>query len=83
MTRQIDCAIHDYFEAICVLQYEVLVEMNDGIELLGRAVNLLKSDRRVECLVLHTDKKKLLLEIDQIVKLEVLSPNARFNEIPL
>ena len=78
-----DCSIRDHFEATVSLHYQVKVTLRSGTQISGVATNLRSNKDRNECLELSTDQGLKLIEIDEIVSVEVTSPNPRFSSIPI
>jgi Rho-binding antiterminator len=79
MTQTLSCDLHDYLEIACLYQYTVRLHLKDNQRLEGKALDILTENSR-EYLVLETDQRHRI-DLMQLSKLQVLSPNAKFGEI--
>ena len=80
MPKQISCVVQDYFEAACIYQYQLDIELIDGTKICGKAINL-KSISKIEYLVLANDETEQQIDLAEIKKVEVITPNAKFKSI--
>jgi len=79
MTQYISCQIHDYIEIACMYGYQVKLKLRNGQVIEGKAMNThISSDKR-EYLVISNET----IELIQVTKMTILTPNAKFNEIIL
>ncbi len=80
MPNIIACEIHDYFEAVCMHQFELEISLNNGQRLSGAARDIVVKDRQ-EYLVLEQRvnnselKKRMEVNLLQIRSVEVLTKN--------
>ena len=77
--KLIACELHDYLEIACLYGYELRLHLSNQECLEGRAVDLLTQDRR-EFLVIESDRRHTVA-LDELVKLQTLTPNAKFAEL--
>ena len=83
MNTSISCAISDYFEAACVLKYQLAITMNTGISYHGIATNIVYNQNKVECLQLLQAEQFFLLPLGDITDAVVMTAGARFSKIPI
>ncbi|MCQ8118661.1 Rho-binding antiterminator [Methylomonas rosea] len=76
---RIACDLHDYIEIACLYGYQVRLTLNDKRIVEGRALNIVTEEKREVLLLDHNPAEKITL--DQLAKLQVLTPNARFTEV--
>ena len=77
---RISCELHDYVEIACMYGYRVMLEFKDGQSLEGKAVDVITTAEKREFLVLDVGHKQQV-ELNQLVKMTTLTPNASFKEI--
>ena len=77
---RISCELHDYIEIACMYGYRVKLKFKDGQSLEGKAVDVITTAEKREFLVLD-DGHKQQVELNQLVKMTTLTPNASFKEI--
>lgn len=77
---RISCELHDYIEIACMHGYRVKLELKDGKTLEGKAVDVITTAERHEFLVLDVGQKQQI-ELNQLVKMTTLTPNASFKEV--
>jgi len=78
----ISCDLHDYLEIACMYGYQIQLTLNDNRIIEGKAMNTMTADKR-EFLVIDNDHghgQKEQIELNQIRKLQVLTPNAKFQK---
>jgi Rho-binding antiterminator len=75
----ISCHLHDYLEIACLYGYQVKVSLNSGEKVEGKALHLQTIDKR-EYLLLDGQTPHRI-ELNQLKKLQVLTPNAKFTEV--
>ena len=78
----ISCHVHDYFEAFCVKRYRISVTLLTNQTFEGVALDLVIENKQ-EYLIIHTDNQKRKVELTQISKVKVLSPNPMISELEL
>ncbi len=76
---RIACDLHDYIEIACLYGYQVRLTLKDKRIVEGRALNVVAEERHEFLLLEHSPTGKIAL--DQLAKLQVLTPNARFTEV--
>ncbi|OAI09506.1 transcriptional regulator [Methylomonas methanica] len=76
---RIACDLHDYIEIACLYGYQVRLTLKDKRIVEGRALNMMTEEKREFLLLDHNPTEKIAL--DQLAKLQVLTPNARFTEV--
>lgn len=78
-TKSISCDLHDYLEIACMYHYQVKLQLKDNQSLEGKAVDVITIDK-CEYLVIDADQRREI-ELTQLVKLQVLTPGAKFKEV--
>ena len=76
----VSCDLHDYIEIACMYGYRVKLTLKDRQVLDGKAVDILTSTDKREYLVIDNGKRQNI-ELNQLKKLNVLTPNAQFTEV--
>ncbi|OAI07943.1 Rho-binding antiterminator [Methylomonas methanica] len=76
---RIACDLHDYIEIACLYGYQVRLTLKDKKIVEGRALNIVTEEKREILLLDQNPNGKIAL--DQLAKLQVLTPNARFTEV--
>lgn len=76
----ISCNLHDYVEIACLYHYQVKLTLRDRQTIEGKAIDTLSSANKCEYLLIDTGRKQQI-ELNQLKKLQVLTPNARFTEV--
>jgi len=79
MTQNISCQLHDYIEIACMYGYQVKLHLKNGQVIEGKAMDTYTSPDKREYLVIGDEHQKI--ELTQITKMTVSTPNAKFNEI--
>ncbi len=79
MTKPISCDLHDYLEIACMYKYFVRVELKDKQTLEGKAIDVVAAEGH-EYLIIENDQRHNI-ELTRLVKLKVLTPNAKFSEV--
>ena len=75
----LNCHHHDYLEAACTFLYELSVTTDTQV-LSGIAKDLSTNDKK-EWLHLENEQGITKINLMDIAKIEVLTPNAQFDEI--
>ena len=76
----VSCDLHDYLEIACLYGYQVRLTLNDLQVVDGKAIDTLTTPDKREYLILDSGQKQQL-ELNQLKKMQVLTPNARFSEV--
>lgn len=76
----IPCELHDFVEVACMYGYRLRLILINGQIIEGKAIDIVSSLEKREYLVIETDSKQQI-ELTQLVKMQVLTPNAKFNEV--
>jgi Rho-binding antiterminator len=80
----ISCDLHDYLEITCMYGYQIQLMLNDQQIIEGKAIDTMTTDDKREFLVIvldHGHGPKKQIELNQIRKMQVLTPNAKFSEV--
>lgn len=80
----ISCDLHDYLEIACMYGYQITLTLNDHQIIEGKAIDTVTTADKREILVIDTDHghgQKKRIELSQIRKLQVQTPNAKFSEV--
>lgn len=76
----ISCALHDYIEIACLYGYQVRLDLTSGESIEGKAIDIETSPDKREFMILkHRFEQKV--DLTQLVKMHILTPNAKFKEI--
>lgn len=76
----ISCELHDFVEVACMYGYRLRLILKNNQVIEGKAIDIVNSPERHECLVIDSDSQQQI-ELTQLAKMEVLTPNARFSEV--
>jgi len=76
----IACDLHDYIEIACMYHYQVKLTLKDQTSIEGKAIDILIGSDKREYLVIDTGQKQQI-ELNQLKKLQVLTPKAQFSEV--
>lgn len=76
----ISCELHDFVEVVCMYNYHLKLTLKDGQIIEGKAVDIANSADKREYLVIDGDSRQQI-DLTQLAKMEVLTPNARFREV--
>jgi Rho-binding antiterminator len=76
----ISCELHDFVEVVCMYGYRLKLFLKDGQVIEGKAIDIINSAEKHECLVIDNDGKQQI-ELIRLAKMEVLTPNAKFREV--
>jgi Transcriptional antiterminator len=74
------CDLHDFIEIACMYHYQVKLTLKDQTSIEGKAIDTLISSDKREYLVIDTGQKQQI-ELNQLRKLQVLTPKAQFTEV--
>lgn len=75
----IACYLHDYIEIACMQRLPVEVRTDSGT-VCGYALNTLVRQKR-EYLLFNGDNGSMLIDLESIVSLRSLEPNAYFDQV--
>lgn len=76
----VSCELHDYIEIACMYAYRVKLTLKDHQIIEGKAVDTLCTAEKREYLIIDAGEKQQI-ELSQLQKMQVLTPNAQFSEI--
>jgi Rho-binding antiterminator len=77
----ISCELHDYLEIACMYGYRVELTLKDQQIIEGKALDTLATAEKHEYLVIDNGQGQQQVELNQLAKMRVLTPNAKFKEI--
>jgi len=77
----ISCELHDYLEIACMYGYRVRLTIKNHQTIEGKAIDTVTTAEKREYLVIDNGQKKHEVELNQLVKMEVLTPNAKFKNV--
>jgi Rho-binding antiterminator len=76
----ISCELHDFVEVACMYRYQLKLSLKNNQIIEGKAIDIVNSSEGRECLVIDDDSRQQV-ELTQLTKMEVLTPNAKFHEV--
>ena len=76
----ISCELHDLVEVACMYGYRLKLILKNNQVIEGKAVDIVSSTEKREYLVIDNDSKQHI-ELTQLAKMEILTPNAKFSEV--
>ena len=76
----ISCELHDFVEVACMYGYQLKLILKNNQVIEGKAVDIVNSPERRECLVIDNDSRQQI-ELTQLARMQVLTPHAKFNEV--
>lgn len=76
----ISCELHDFVEVACMYGYQLKLILKNNQIVEGKALDIVTSPKKRECLVIDSDEIQQV-ELTQLVKMQVLTPNAKFSEV--
>ena len=76
----ISCDLHDHIEVVCMYGYQVRLELKDHQIFEGKAMDIITSPDKREYLLIKNGQEQQI-ELAQLAKMQVLTPNARFKEV--
>ena len=77
----ISCELHDYLDIACMYGYRVRLTIKNHQTIEGKAVDTVTTAEKREYLVIDNGYEKHEVELNQLVKMEVLTPNAKFKKV--
>jgi Rho-binding antiterminator len=82
MTQQIiDCELHDYIEVACMYGYQVRLILRDEQIFEGKAKDIATTAEKREFLIVDNEQGSQQVELIQLKKMQILTPNAQFKEV--
>jgi Rho-binding antiterminator len=75
------CELHDYLEIACMYGYRVKLMLKDHQTIEGKALDLLTTAEKWEYLVIDNGHEQQQIELNQLGKMQVLTPNADFKGV--
>jgi Rho-binding antiterminator len=79
-TKLISCDLHDCLEIVCLYGYRVKLTLEDGKTIEGLAKNIITTPNKREFLIIENEKPHKI-ELNQLRKMNVLTPNAKLSEV--
>ncbi|TXI17898.1 MAG: transcriptional regulator [Nitrosomonas sp.] len=76
----ISCELHDFVEVVCMYRYQLKLSLKNNQVVEGKAIDIVNSTEGRECLLIDGNPQQQV-ELTQITKMEVLTPNAKFREV--
>ncbi|SFE78395.1 Rho-binding antiterminator [Nitrosomonas sp. Nm166] len=76
----ISCELHDFVEVACMYGYQLKLILKNNQIIEGKAIDIVNSPAKQECLVIDSASRQHI-ELTQLAKMQVLTPNAKFNEV--
>ncbi len=77
----ISCELHDFVEVACMYGYQLKLILKDQQTLEGKAIDIVNSADKGECLVIVNNDTKQQIALTQLAKMVVTTPNAKFSEV--
>lgn len=77
----ISCELHDFIEVACMYGYQLRLALKDNQVFEGKAMDITTSAEKREYLIIKNEQQEQKIELTQLVKMHVLTPNARFKEV--
>ncbi len=82
MTQQIiECEMHDYIEVACMYSYRIRLILNNQQIFEGKAKDIVTTAERREFLIIDNEQGSQQVELIQLEKMQILTPNAQFKEV--
>ncbi|MCE7913673.1 MAG: transcriptional regulator [Nitrosomonas sp. PRO4] len=76
----ISCELHDFVEVACMYRYLLKLSLKNNQVIEGKAIDIVNSPKGRECLLIDGNPQQQV-ELTQLTKMEVLTPNAKFREV--
>lgn len=76
----ISCELHDFVEVACMYRYQLKLILKNEQMIEGTAIDIVNTPEKQECLIIDNDSR-MQIELTQLVRIEVLTPNAKFREV--
>ncbi len=82
MTQQlIACELHDYIEVACMYGYQVRLILKNQQVFEGKAKDIVTTTEKREFLAIDNEQGTQQVELIQLEKMQVLTPNVQFKEV--
>ena len=78
--ESISCELHDFIEVACMYGYQVKLELKNNQILEGKAIDITTSNEKREYLIINNEQEQQV-ELTQLTRMSVLTPNAKFKEV--
>lgn len=79
-TKPISYDLHDYLEIACLYGYRLKLTLINHKTIEGIARDIITTDEKREFLIID-NKEVQKIELNQLGKMTVLTPNAKFSEV--
>ncbi len=79
--RPLSCELHDYLEIACLYGYRVRLTLKNHQSIEGKALDTLSTAEKREYLVIDTGHGQQRIELNQLAKMQALTPNAKFKDV--
>ena len=78
----ISCELHDFIEVACMYGYRLKLTLKNDETIEGKAIDIVNSSQQRECLVIASeDHTRQQIDLTELAKMQVLTPNAKFQEV--
>ncbi|MEE1675919.1 Rho-binding antiterminator [Agarivorans aestuarii] len=77
----ISCDNYDYIEIACMYRYLVKVQLVNGEQVHGLALDTKRNQLKQECILLKHANQQFLVVLDDIQQLEVMVDNPHFSKV--
>lgn len=77
----ISCDLHDYLELACMHGYHIRLTLKNRQIVEGKALDTLTTAEKQEYLVIGIGHEQSRIELNELRKMEVLTPNSKFKEV--
>lgn len=77
----ISCATHDYIEIACTFGYQIILELQSGTSIEGKAITTRTSRDKKEYIIIETDQQQQQIELIHIKSMQAVQPNPYFDSI--
>jgi Rho-binding antiterminator len=74
------CELHDYLEIACMYGYRVKLTLKDRKTIEGLAINIITTAEKREFLLIENEGIHKI-DLNQLSKMKVLTPNAKFSDV--
>jgi Rho-binding antiterminator len=78
--NSISCELHGYLEIACLYGYRVKLTLKDRKTIEGLAINIITTAEKREFLLIENEGIHKI-DLNQLSKMKVLTPNAKFSEV--
>lgn len=77
----LSCDIHDFVEIACTYRFDVVLTLNNGEQVEGKAIDTCLNPQRQECLKLQTTNNMMFVELMQVVSMQAKQKNPHFDHV--